>query len=347
MNSHPNPTADPEGVGEAPILTSRSSGRHRAAHRAPATTIRPHLSLPQLTRSQLSAGPVAKAGAVIAVSSGLVASLGMQATAAPVTPQPATAASTSGRFPLTSPATSSFASGVPGALSASVGHRFAVTVAATTEQGVAAPQSPLMAAGQFGEIGFTATPAAKPVTVARVTTRPFAGVSRSANRSDIRVGAADVSSTDAGTSRNTSPNDAPSNDAPSNDAPSNDAPPATVASGAPGSADFGAAVMAIASRYAGTAYRYGGTTPTGFDCSGFTSYVLRQVGVDLPRTSGSQRAATARISRSEAVPGDLVFMPGHVGIYAGDGMMWDSPRTGEVVSRRSIYSSSATYGRVG
>jgi len=105
--------------------------------------------------------------------------------------------------------------------------------------------------------------------------------------------------------------------------------------------------MAIASRYAGTAYRYGGTTPTGFDCSGFTSYVLRQVGVDLPRTSGSQRAATARISRSEAVPGDLVFMPGHVGIYAGDGMMWDSPRTGEVVSRRSIYSSSATYGRVG
>ena len=95
MNSHPNPTADPEGVGEAPIVTSRSSGRHRAAHRAPVTTVRPHLSLPQLTRSQLSAGPVAKAGAVIAVSSGLVASLGMQATAAPATPQVATAASTS------------------------------------------------------------------------------------------------------------------------------------------------------------------------------------------------------------------------------------------------------------
>ncbi|MBC7640179.1 MAG: C40 family peptidase [Rhodoferax sp.] len=309
------------------------------------TTVRPHLSLPQLTRSQLSAGPVAKAGAVIAVSSGLVASLGMQATAAPATPQLAAAASTSGRSPLTSSVTSAFASGVPGALSASVGRR----VAATTEQGVDAPQSPLVAQGQFGEIGFTATPAPKPkpVTVARVTTRPFAGVSRSANRSDVRVSAADVSSTDAGTSTNTSSNDAPSNDAPSNDAPSNDAPPATVASGAPGSAEFGAAVMAIAARYAGTAYRYGGTTPTGFDCSGFTSYVLRQVGIDLPRTSDSQRAATARISRSEAVPGDLVFMPGHVGIYAGDGMMWDSPRTGEVVSRRSIYSSSATYGRVG
>jgi cell wall-associated NlpC family hydrolase len=40
-------------------------------------------------------------------------------------------------------------------------------------------------------------------------------------------------------------------------------------------------------------------------------------------------------------------MPGHVGIYAGGGMMWDSPRTGEVVSKRAVYSSSATYGRVG
>ncbi len=321
----------------------------------------PQLTLPQLTRSQLSAGPVAKAGAVIAVSSGLVASLGMQATAAPATPQLATAASTSGRSPVTSALTSSLASGVPGALSASAGRRVAVTTAATTEQGVDAPQSPMVAQGQFGEIGFTATPAPKPkpkpVAVTRVTTRPFAGVSRSSNRSGVAVSAADARSTDAGPSNDTSSNGSSSNGSSSSSsgssssgssaAPSNHAPPATVAAGAPGSADFGAAVMAIAARYAGTAYRYGGTTPSGFDCSGFTSYVLRQVGIDLPRTSGSQRAATARISRSEAVPGDLVFSPGHVGIYAGDGMMWDSPRTGEVVSRRAIYSSAATYGRVG
>lgn len=314
----------------------------------------PQLTLPQLTRSQLSAGPVAKAGAVIAVSSGLVASLGMQATAAPATPRLATAASTSGRSPVTSALASSLASGLPGALSASAGRRVAVTTAATTEQAVDAPQSPMVAQGQFGEIGFTATPAPrpKPKAVTRVSTRPFAGVSRSANRSGVAVSAADARSTDAGPSNDGSSNGSSSSssgssNAPSNDAPSNDAPPATVAAGAPGSADFGAAVMAIAARYAGTAYRYGGTTPAGFDCSGFTSYVLRQVGIDLPRTSGSQRAATARISRSEAVPGDLVFSPGHVGIYAGDGMMWDSPRTGEVVSRRAIYSSAATYGRVG
>jgi cell wall-associated NlpC family hydrolase len=120
-----------------------------------------------------------------------------------------------------------------------------------------------------------------------------------------------------------------------------------VKAGAPGSAEFGAAVMAIAARYAGIAYRYGGTTPAGFDCSGYVRYVMAQVGVSLPRTSSEQRAATVRISASEAVPGDLVFFPGHVGIYAGNGMMWDSPHTGGVVSKRAVYSSSATYGRVG
>jgi cell wall-associated NlpC family hydrolase len=69
--------------------------------------------------------------------------------------------------------------------------------------------------------------------------------------------------------------------------------------------------------------------------------------VSLPRTSGAQRAATRRVSRSEAVPGDLVFMPGHVGIYAGNGQMWDAPRTGKAISKRAIWSASATFGRVG
>ncbi len=123
--------------------------------------------------------------------------------------------------------------------------------------------------------------------------------------------------------------------------------PVSIKAGAPGSAEFGAAVMAIAARYDGTPYLYGGTTPAGFDCSGYLQYVYRQVGIELPRTSSAQRAAATRISRSEAMPGDLVYMPGHIGIYAGNGMMWDSPRTGKTVSKRAVFSSSATYLRVG
>ncbi len=105
-------------------------------------------------------------------------------------------------------------------------------------------------------------------------------------------------------------------------------------------------VMAVAARYVGLPYRYGGTTPSGFDCSGYTAYVFAQVGISLPRTSSAQAGAATRISREEALPGDLVFMPGHIGIYAGDGMMYDSPRTGSVVSKRPMWSSQFGFYRV-
>lgn len=104
-------------------------------------------------------------------------------------------------------------------------------------------------------------------------------------------------------------------------------------------------VLDIAASLVGIPYVYGGTTPAGFDCSGFTQYVFRQVGISLPRTSQAQMAATTPVSNPQ--PGDLVFLgPGHVGIYAGNGMMYDSPRTGKSTSLRAVYSSSATYGRV-
>jgi cell wall-associated NlpC family hydrolase len=223
---------------------------------------------------------------VLAVSGGLVASLGLQAHAAPASVDTTATATTE------APTGVQQASSVPSAL----------------VDGVAA-------APTFGDIGFTAVatkpkPKPKPKPVVRVQ-RATERVSRSSERT----------------------------------APATPAP-VSIKAGAPGSAEFGAAVMSIAARYAGTPYRYGGTTPAGFDCSGYTSYVFRQVGIDLPRTSSAQRAATTRISRSEAVPGDLVFLPGHVGIYAGNGMMWDAPRTGKDVQKRPVYSSSATYGRV-
>ncbi|KRE58916.1 hypothetical protein ASG70_16885 [Phycicoccus sp. Soil748] len=105
-------------------------------------------------------------------------------------------------------------------------------------------------------------------------------------------------------------------------------------------------ILGIAAQYAGIMYVYGGTTPAGFDCSGYTQYVFRQAGISLPRTAEAQRQATTPVSNPQ--PGDLVFFGSpayHVGIYAGNGMMWDSPRTGKAVALRSIWSSDVTYGR--
>lgn len=109
----------------------------------------------------------------------------------------------------------------------------------------------------------------------------------------------------------------------------------------------GSAIIEIAARYVGTPYVYGGTTPDGFDCSGFTAYVYAQVGITLPRTSADQRYAGVEVSRDQAQPGDLVWSPGHVGIYAGGNTMIDSPRPGKTVQFREMWQSNPIFIRVG
>lgn len=105
-------------------------------------------------------------------------------------------------------------------------------------------------------------------------------------------------------------------------------------------------LLRIMRQYTGIYYRWGGTTPAGFDCSGFTQYVYRKVGYNLPRLADAQRNAGYIVSRSAGRPGDLVWMPGHVGIYLGNGMMFDSPRTGKAIGARPIWSSQYQIVRV-
>lgn len=110
------------------------------------------------------------------------------------------------------------------------------------------------------------------------------------------------------------------------------------------------AVLATAKRYFGIRYKWGGNTPSeGMDCSGYTRYVYRQHGVNLPRVSRDQYRFSRKIKASQAVAGDLVFLGWpihHVGIYVGDGYMYDAPRTGKTIGKHKIWSPIRRYGRV-
>ena len=109
----------------------------------------------------------------------------------------------------------------------------------------------------------------------------------------------------------------------------------------------GNAVLEIAARYVGTPYVSGGSSPDGFDCSGFVSYVYAQLGISLPHSSSGIKAAGTVISRADAQPGDLIWSPGHISIYAGGNDQIDSPRPGKTVQFRAIWQSSPVFIRIG
>ncbi|WHY01711.1 C40 family peptidase [Neobacillus sp. DY30] len=114
--------------------------------------------------------------------------------------------------------------------------------------------------------------------------------------------------------------------------------PAAIAPPAASSASA-SAVIANAKQYLGVPYVWGGSTPSGFDCSGFVSYVYRSVGISLPRTSRDQQNVGTRIALNQVQPGDLVFrgLPAyHVGIYIGGGQYIHAPQTGDVVKIASF-----------
>lgn len=96
-------------------------------------------------------------------------------------------------------------------------------------------------------------------------------------------------------------------------------------------------IVGYAMAFHGVPYVYGGASPSGFDCSGFTQYVYRAFGINLPHSSSAQAGYGRAVSASEARPGDLVVMPGHVGIYAGNGMITHSPAPGQSVKTQAIW----------
>ena len=107
-------------------------------------------------------------------------------------------------------------------------------------------------------------------------------------------------------------------------------------------------VLNYAAQFLGVPYVYGGSTPSGFGCSGFTSYVFKNTVGSIPRVAQAQYDATTRVSRDDLLPGDLVFFGSstssisHVGIYVGSNQFIHAPSTGDVVKYSSLTGSYAT-----
>lgn len=98
----------------------------------------------------------------------------------------------------------------------------------------------------------------------------------------------------------------------------------------------GDAIVAAAVSQLGVPYAWGGTTPgVGLDCSGLTQYCYAQAGISIPRNSEDQASAGRRVPLSEAKPGDILWRPGHVAIYAGGDEYIHEPHTGDVCRRAS------------
>ncbi|MEV8528475.1 MULTISPECIES: C40 family peptidase [unclassified Streptomyces] len=117
-------------------------------------------------------------------------------------------------------------------------------------------------------------------------------------------------------------------------------------------AAIAAKALHVAESKKGSPYQYGAAGPHRFDCSGLTLYSFKQAGRKLPRSAQQQYNSSRHVGASARKAGDLVFFHSgghvyHVGIYAGDGKIWHSPKTGAVVRLERIWSHRVWYGRVG
>ena len=101
-------------------------------------------------------------------------------------------------------------------------------------------------------------------------------------------------------------------------------------------------ILKEAAKYVGTPYVFGGANPNGFDCSGYILFVFAHFGIELPHTVSGQAAMGIPIRKEDGRPGDLVIFNniGHSGIYAGNGLMYHSPRPGDTVKLAVIWTDA-------
>jgi len=110
----------------------------------------------------------------------------------------------------------------------------------------------------------------------------------------------------------------------------------------------GATVLQVAAKYVGTPYVFGGSSPSGFDCSGYVAFVFAQFGVALPHSVHGQARMGIPVRAEDAVPGDIVIMDdlSHDGIYAGNGNFYHAPRRGDTVKLAPIFTSRVHFVRL-
>ncbi|MGC5628301.1 C40 family peptidase [Georgenia sp. Z1344] len=182
-----------------------------------------------------------------------------------------------------------------------------------------------------------AAPAPEPEPAPEPVVREDEAATRDAEREQVAEEQAEVAEAPAA--------DAPVAEQAPAEAPAVEAAPEPEAPAAAPSA-AGSSIVAIARQYVGVPYVWGGTSPSGWDCSGFTSYVFAQAGISIPRSSAAQRGAGQVVSAAEARPGDLVWWPGHIGIYTGDGNHIAARNPGTPTHESPIYRANPTYIRV-
>jgi len=326
-------------------VTDRATARHRAPQRVstPLSTLSTGITLVLGDRMEA----LSRGGAVIAVSSGLVASMALPASA--LTGQATDDGAITASIPLGSTPVSRAGSASDAALSAPLADApladapLTAPATASLQFDTGSLSAATVRAGTTAHASAAHASTAQTSAAGALATRTQAAtVSRSSTRSQLRqtrTAAAQTASAPAAAKTASVATAVPM------------AKAAPTTSGAQAAPAMGSAVVALASRYVGVWYRYGGSTPSGFDCSGYVQYVYSHLGFKLPRTADQQLHAIRRISRSQARPGDLVFFvyggyASHVAIYAGDGMMYDAPHTGARVGKRKIYSATVVFGRV-